>query len=220
MSSFPPSGPGSRPVNQGGEGDSVWAKSPEGSNLNEEACRPSGITVLIGLHALIALGTITSLMLFLLFMGMASATVRIQPDPADNWVTLFLAEMVLVGIVSLASVVGMGMRAQWGWWVSVFLYVHLATLPMVVLAVAKWDDPQPPWQRRKLAEMFGCCPFFFPISALVIHYFFRIDILRFFKLASLKKTRALVWLLALGFVIAFFAILSSRFIPWTVLVGG
>jgi len=211
MSGFPPSGSGSPANDPIHKNDFVGANSGQFSNLNEAADRPTGLTALIGLHALFALGTITGSMLFLLIMRITSET--IQPDPSDYWMLLFLAEMVLVGIVSMASVVGLRMRAQSGWWLSVFLYVQMGTFAMVLLLIGIWDDLQPAREPGILPILSGCCFFIAPVSTLILFYLFQIDILRFFKLQELNRTRALVRLLAIGLAIAFSAILGGRFIP-------
>jgi hypothetical protein len=187
------------------------AASQEDPDSNQRPRRPIGLSILAFFHGLGSVG-------ILLFLVVLAGT-RGTHDWAER-AGLSLALVVIAGLVcgalGLASAYGMWTGARWGWWLSSWYYVtdgvgHTLALASTPLQFRRLDaDALTEFLVKHCVRLL--------ISLLLVLYFFRRNVLRFFGLESLKKWKAvgiliglsLVFLVSVALVTVAYLIMSRR----------
>lgn len=161
--------------------------------------RPVGVLILAVLQliggGLVVLGPAS--FLFTLSMAPPEALHELRTEHI-----LVVANMAGIGVVMLASAIGMWTGAQWGWWLGAFNYVYsllefAATLLAAALMTgglgASTGNPEYTIPRQALRVA---------VCALIAFYFFQGNVLEYFGLRGLGRLKALGILVAIAAVLA------------------
>jgi hypothetical protein len=115
-------------------------------------------------------------------------------------IVLFVA-LTFVAVLILASGVGMWLGTKWGWWLASFYYAHTVLRNAFAVLTALATSESIEGTKRTLEYYLIRYGMRLVVSALLLAYLFKGNVLSFFGLRRISKLKALGVLFGLGIAI-------------------
>jgi hypothetical protein len=193
MSNIPP--PSQEPQNDKDGTETVYGLDHDRSDTFSQgrAQRPLGITLLMVLHLIMGLVLVGTQAWAL--SNPEEITQRL--NAAGIPYLLVLAGATIISVTALASGVGMVMGARWGWWFTAFYYVYSIVRNLGALVTVHGMTQQLESEGTDPTKFYGKYLSRAAISTLILLYLYRANVLRFFRLESMNKFGAFLYLLGI-----------------------
>lgn len=166
----------------------------EGQDFSQPSVnRPVGITLLMVLHLVMGL-VLVGIQAWAL-SNLEDLTQRLNAVGIPHLVVL--ASTTIISVTALVSGVGMVMGARWGWWFAAFYYLYSILRNLGALATVHGMAQQLESEGTDPAKFYGKYLGRAAVSALILLYLYRASVLRYFRLESMNRLGAFLYLLGI-----------------------
>lgn len=168
--------------------------------------KPRGVRILAALHILGGALTLPLLLTFGQGLGQAVGIIGASP-------ILVFVSLGFLGLLALASGIGMWTGKRWGWWLAVFYYVYgalgnantILTLPGILDQLGTPAQGAGFYYARELGQAF--------LSILLILYLYRRNVRGYFGLGSFSIMKSGAVLIGSSLAVILATTLFSSFLP-------
>ena len=164
--------------------DAGLMRAHEFSPAERPAPRPLGISILAGVHLLVALLLVVATIILI----WAADSVVITVGNSPMWFVYGL--FALITVVALSTSIGMWLGVRWGWWLAAFYYVWGVLGVVAQFLVLFWQVDQ--WDVQTIASALPGRLIQLAIHALILLYLFKGSVRDFFRLRFLRIHQALI----------------------------